>query len=224
MEITWYGANCVALREQGITLLYDPFDESDAVNGKPGLRKPGFDVDLLVSSRRQEWKGFTDVPGDPVVISVPGQFESGGVFVHSLPGAGGDSEKTSEEAGHLIHFMDFGQTGVLHMGTHGAAFRTADRRLREELIALKTDILILPMGTDDDRDPGWIRDLCQDLEPRICIPVQFAPETVADIAPALQAAGAVPADAVKRYRSTRREAGAEGTTVVLLSLSDISRP
>ncbi len=234
MEITWYGANCVALREEDITVLYDPFradlDQQgqasllDSAVVPPALHHPGFPVDILVSSQHYGPDTFTGMPGEPVVISVPGQFESGGVFIHSLPTDFPTNAETAADAGRLGHFFDFGQTGVMHMGRPGAEFRAVHKRLVEDLIALKTDILILPVGAGTQEDMAWALKLCKTLEPRICIPVQYDPTAWGEVASGLQALGSVSEDPQKRYRATRKDAGAEGSSVVMLTVSPISKP
>lgn len=242
MEITWYGANCVALREENITVLYDPFQGAVNQPGQtpllqeapylPALRNPGFDVDILVSSQHHRQDAFGAMPGEPVVVSVPGQFESGGVFIHSLP-CDVAKPKTDEEAtpspenlvlGRLVHFFDFGQTGVMHMGHPGARFRSSQKRLVEELFAHKTDILILPIGTEEQRDMEWALQLCKDLDPRICIPVQYNPEVMGELRAGLQSMGSLNDEAQKRYRATRKDASSEGSSVILLTVSTISKP
>ena len=242
MEITWYGANCVALREEGITVLYDPFQTDvdqqgqalllDSTGVSPALREPGFHVDILVSSLQHSQDAFQAIPGNPVVVSVPGQFESGGVFIHSLPcdlarpetDSQAHAETAAADAGRLVHFFDFGQTGVMHMGHPGAEFRLSYKRLVEDLVALKTDILILPMGTGTKKDMDWALRLCKALEPRICIPVQYDPAALGEIAHGLQAMGSLNEEPQKRYRATRKDAGSEGSSVVMLTVSPISKP
>ncbi len=237
MEITWYGANCVALREEGITVLYDPFQTDgdqqgqasllDSTGVPPALREPGFHVDILVSSLHHSPDAFQAIPGNPVVVSVPGQFESGGVFIHSLPcdaGSPAHAETAAADAGRLVHFFDFGQTGVMHMGHPGAEFRPSYKRLVEDLVALKTDILMLPMGAGTKQDMDWALRLCKALEPRICIPVQYDPAALGEIALGLQAVGSLNAEPQKRYRATRKDAGSEGASVVMLTVSSISKP
>ncbi len=242
MEITWYGANCVALREESITILYDPFQ--GAANQQvqtplleespecPTLRSPGFEVDILVTSQHYKQDTFGDMPGEPVVVSVPGQFESGGVFIHSLPcDVAGPKIDGAEilplenaTTRRLVHFFDFGQTGVMHMGHPGARFRPSQKRLVEELFALKTDILILPIGSEEQRDMDWALQLCKVLDPRICIPVQYNPEAIGELRTGLQSMGSLNNEAQKRYRATRKDAGSEGSSVILLTVSNISKP
>lgn len=242
MEVTWYGANCVALREEGITVLYDPFQVEADLQGQapllnesvsqPNLRKPGFDVDILVSSQHYSQRSFQSMPGTPLVVSVPGQFESSGIFIHSLPSEVANVQTDPQSApvpksarpGNLVHFFDFGQTGVTHMGHPGAKFRPSEKRLVEDLIAHRTDILILPMGTDEEMDLEWALELSKKLDPRICIPVQYDPQAVGTIASGLQSLGSMNEEAQKRYRATRKDAGSEGSTVVLLSVSPIDKP
>lgn len=242
MEVTWYGANCVALREEGITVLYDPFQLDTNFSGQasllegssspPALRSPGFDVDILVSSQHHTQKAFDSLQEETLVVSVPGQFESSGIFIHSLPcdsaktqtDPPGSSTVDSAHPGNLLHFLDFGQTGVMHMGHPGANFRSSDKRLVEDLIAHKTDILILPMGTGEERDLDWALKLSKKLDPRICIPVLYDPEAVGEIATGLQSLGTMNEEAQKRYRATRKDASSENSAVVLLTVSPIEKP
>lgn len=236
VEITWYGANCVGLREQGVTVLYDPFVKAvstasptllDLVDDKPGadpLMNPGFDVDIAVSSQYMEPDSLTALPGTPAVISVPGEFEFRGVFIHALrlelPDNGGDAALPW----HLAHHMDFGSFGITHLGMPGAMFRTADRRLVENLITAKTDILVLPLGQGEGLEMEWAIRMCRQLEPRYCIPINYGVGDMERIISSLQTLGPLQTEVQKRFRSTRKDAGEEGTATFLLSVSDISRP
>lgn len=237
MEVTWYGDNCVAMREGGVTVLCDPFAAADDRDQPPQLfdddatppaqtLTPGFDVDVVTSScgLDQHPTGLPSLPGDPVVIATPGEFEAKGVFIQSLRLERPADASAASAAGRLAYHFDFGASGLAHLGAPGTAFRPTDRRLVENLIVAKTDILLLPLGRGARLELDWAIQTCKKLEPKVCIPIAYDPADVDRITARLQVLGPIHAEASKRYRVTRKEAAHEGAAIFLLTPSSLSRP
>ena len=249
MDITWYGDNCVGIRERGVTVLYDPFIlsgadgsniEKDAqpelfaaetsppadeggTQPQMTLRPLGFDVDIVISSLRVDESELSSLNGAPKVIAAPGEFESRGVFVQSLVLVPSDSEEYSSPNCRLAHFMDFGTTTITHMGMSCASFRPRDSRLIENLVQKQTGILILPLGTGDNLDMDWALRISKQLDPKVCIPVGYCQEDLETIVPRLQTMGPVVTETQKRYR-VKKDGVDEGTASILLSPSTLNRP
>lgn len=238
MEVTWYGDNCVAMREGGVTVLCDPFAaEEDDDDQPPQLfdddatppaqtLTPGFDVDVVTSSCSldQNQTDLQSLPGDPVVIATPGEFEAKGVFIQSLRLDRQADASAAPVARRLAYHFDFGASGIAHLGAPGTAFRPTDRRLVENLVVAKTDILLLPLGRGAQLELDWAIQTCKKLEPKVCIPIAYDAADVDRIVTRLQVLGPINAEAPKRYRVTRKEAAHEGASIFLLTPSSISRP
>ncbi len=237
MEVTWYGDNCVAMREGGVTVLCDPFAPEDDRAQPPQLfdddatpsaqtLTPGFDVDVVTSSCSLDpnQTGLPSLPGAPVVIAAPGEFEAKGVFIQSLRLERPAEAAAESAAGRLAYHFDFGASGLAHLGAPGTAFRPRDRRLVENLIVAKTDILLLPLGRGAQLALDWAIQTCKKLEPKVCIPIAYDAADVDRIAARLQVLGPISAEAQKRYRVTRKEAAHEGATIFLLTPSSLGRP
>ena len=78
MEITWYGQSCFRLTERGMaTVVTDPFDHK-AIGYSPLKLK----ADIVTVSHDAPGHNNTDaVKGTSHVITGPGEFEIGGVFI-----------------------------------------------------------------------------------------------------------------------------------------------
>lgn len=235
MEITWYGSNCVGLREREVTVLYDPFQtvvEAEAATLFEEAeertvweaKEPGFDVDIVVCSARESAPAIQAMRGDPKVFATPGEFEARGVYIQSLKLESPDPERPAAGSIRLAQHFDFGLSTVTHVGVTGAAFRAADRKLVDALLAKKTDILILPLGQGENLDLEWAARMCRRLAPKQCIPVDYDVAELERILPQLQALGQLAGEPQKRFRTTKKEEGDGGMSTCLLTVSDISRP
>jgi len=103
MEITWYGHSCFRLVERGMaTVICDPFDHR--VAGYDALKLKG-DV-LTVSQDSPEHNFVNAVKGDPHLITGPGEFEIGGVFITGVQ-TNGLSKKNEPELRNTLYVFDY---------------------------------------------------------------------------------------------------------------------
>ena len=83
MELTWYGHSCFRMVERGLAaVVTDPYDDSI---GYPALK---LKADIVTVSHEAPGHNYVDaVKGERQVITGPGEYEIGGVFVTGLAAA-----------------------------------------------------------------------------------------------------------------------------------------
>ena len=68
MDISWYGFSCFRIRENGVTILCDPFDKSI------GITMPKVRADIVTLSHDQAGHNAIErTTGDPKIITGPGE-------------------------------------------------------------------------------------------------------------------------------------------------------
>ena len=81
MEITWYGHSCFRITDRGqATVVCDPYD-SEHVGYQPLKLKADI---VTVSHESPSHSYLKGVKGEPYVITGPGEYEIGGVFITGL--------------------------------------------------------------------------------------------------------------------------------------------
>ena len=90
MEITWYGHSCFRLTERNMaTVVTDPYD-----NKSIGYFPLKLKADIVTISHDAPGHNNSDVvKGTSHVISGPGEFEIGGVFITGVQTDGGGAAK-----------------------------------------------------------------------------------------------------------------------------------
>ncbi len=115
MEITWYGHSCFRLTERNMaTVVADPFD-----NKSIGYFPLKLKADIVTVSHDAPGHNNTDaVKGTSHVITGPGEFEIGGVFITGVQTDGaGRAKKAKEEAvRNTLYVFDYDGITVAHLG------------------------------------------------------------------------------------------------------------
>lgn len=95
MEITWYGHSCFRITERNLaTVVTDPYDHR-AVGYAPLKLK----ADIVTVSHSAPGHNYlAAVKGEPYVITGPGEYEIGGVFITGLQTNGTGKKSTDERA------------------------------------------------------------------------------------------------------------------------------
>jgi len=111
MEIVWYGHSCFRITERGMgSVVTDPFDS--AVAGYSPLK---LKAEIVTISCDDPAHNFSKaVKGDPLVISGPGEYEVGGVFITGMRTA--SDKKDADGLRNTLYIMDFGTLTVAHLG------------------------------------------------------------------------------------------------------------
>jgi L-ascorbate metabolism protein UlaG (beta-lactamase superfamily) len=165
MEITWYGHSCFRLMERGMaTVVCDPFDHN--LVGYEALKLKA-DV-LTVSQDSPEHNFVNAVNGDPHLITGPGEFEIGGVFITGVQ-TNGLARKNEPELRNTLYVFEYNGITVAHLGEMN---RVPTQAEVEALGPVK--VALVPVGDGDSLNAAKAAEVISLIEPSIVIPMHYA--------------------------------------------------
>jgi len=172
MEITYLGHSCLKIRGKEVTLVTDPYCES------VGYRwiRPTANI-VTVSHSHEGHSNSAGVDGNPRVISRPGEYEIGGVFVMGVPNFH-DSEQGKTRGKNISYVIEMEDMRLCHLGDLG---HLPSARQAEELGNL--DILIAPVGGQSTIDAKGAADIVRHLNPKVVIPMHYQSSVVTWLEP-----------------------------------------
>src|SRR5512140_3810778 len=167
MEITWYGHSCFRLTERGMaTVVADPFD-SKAIGYSPLKLK----ADIVTVSHDAPGHNYPDaVKGTSHVITTPGEFEIGGVFITGIQTDGsGPSKKSKDQVRNTLFVFDYDGLTVAHLGDLKVVPTQA------EIEALGTvNVALVPVGAGGGLNAAKAAEIISVIEPNIVVPMHYA--------------------------------------------------
>jgi L-ascorbate metabolism protein UlaG (beta-lactamase superfamily) len=175
MEIVWYGHSCFRLTERNMaTVVSDPYDHNIA--GYEPLKLKG-DI-VTVSHDALGHNNVTAVKGKSRVITGPGEYEIGGVFITGVQ-TNGHSKRTDEEPRNTLYVYDYDGITVAHLGD----LRRVPTQM--EIEALGTvNIALVPVGGGGGLSAAKAAEVVSVIEPGIVIPMHFStPHSLIKLAP-----------------------------------------
>lgn len=175
MEITWFGHSCFRLTERGLaTVVTDPYDHRSAGYEQLKLR-----ADVVTVSHEAPGHNFVSaVKGANHVITGPGEFEIGEVFITGVQ-TDGQGKRDPEEPRNTLYVFDYNGVTVAHLGDL--------RRVpsQAEIEALGTvHVALVPVGGGGGLTAAKAAEVVSLIEPGFVIPMHFAtPESTLKLAP-----------------------------------------
>ncbi|MDD5370018.1 MAG: MBL fold metallo-hydrolase [Anaerolineaceae bacterium] len=165
MEITWYGHSCFRLAERGLaTVVTDPFDSREI-----GYEPLKLKADIVTISHDSPGHNFASaVKGDPRVITGPGEYEIGSVFITAVQTAG-RVKRENEELRNTLYVFDYNGLTVAHLGDMS---RVPTQAEVEALGSVK--IALVPVGAGGGLNASKAAEVVSLLEPNIVIPMHYA--------------------------------------------------
>jgi L-ascorbate metabolism protein UlaG (beta-lactamase superfamily) len=175
MEIVWYGHSCFRLIERGMAaVVTDPYDHT--VAGYDALK---LKADIVTVSHDAPGHNFiSSVKGKSHVLTGPGEYEIGGVFITGVQ-TNGHSKRASDEPRNTLYVFDYNGVTVAHLGDL--------RRVpsQTEIEALGTvHVALVPVGGGGGLNAAKAAEVVSLLEPGIVIPMHYStPVTIIKLAP-----------------------------------------
>lgn len=160
MEITWYGLSCFRITERSMsTIVTDPYDPEST-----GLNEIKLRADIVtISHDAPSHSHLKSVREQKWVITGPGEYEIGGVFLHAM--RVGNREKNGNN---IVCVYDYDGLTVAHLGD------IQDVPKRKELEAMgSVDILLVPVGGGKGLSAGKAAEVVNLIEPKIVIPMHY---------------------------------------------------
>lgn len=164
MEITWYGHSCFRLTERGLaTVVTDPYDHT--VAGYEALKLRG---DIVTVSHDAPGHNYvTAVKGRSRVITGPGEFEIGGVFITGVQTNSGQ-KRNNEEPSNTLYVFDYDGITVAHLGDLQKVPSQA------EIEALgNVSVVLVPVGGGGGLAAAKAVEVVSLLEPGVVIPMHY---------------------------------------------------
>jgi L-ascorbate metabolism protein UlaG (beta-lactamase superfamily) len=162
MEITWYGGGCFRLRGRGATVITDPF-APDA-----GYRLPRMGANIVTISHNGPANNYARVVrDDPYVVSGPGEYEVGGVFVIGVACYHDDADG-AEHGPNTAYLIELEDMTICHLGDLG---HVPTQEQIEEFDGI--DILMVPVGGKDTLTGPRAAEVVNLLEPKVVIPMRY---------------------------------------------------
>lgn len=159
MEITWYGHSCFRITERGMaTVVTDPY-----LNSEIGYDPLKLKADIVSVSHDVSGHNNTDsVSGNDWIISGPGEYEIGGVFITAVP-----TRKNSGTKNLAIAF-DFNGIKVAHLGSTKSV---PTSKMVETFGTV--DVLLLPVGGGEGLNANKAAEVVNLFSPSIVIPMHY---------------------------------------------------
>src|SRR3989344_846999 len=210
MIITYYGLQFLKIQQGDLTIAYNPTSKKSASKAKP----PHFGADIaLVSLNHPDFNGIENLSHggkNPFVVSGPGEYERRGISVRGYTTKshyGGEEERintlyTLEALGIKLCFA-------------GAIDVVPDDEIVQEA-ALNADIFFVPIGDKDVFSPERAYAFASSLEPKIIIPIHYAPGGENSLRKFLKEAGEEKVKPLENFIVKKSDLdGKEGDVVVL---------
>lgn len=162
MEITWFGLSCFRLAERGFaTVVTDPFDPGETGYGPLRLK-----ADIVTVSHDAQGGNFLcAVDGSPHIITSPGEYEVGGVFITGIQLGG---QRRPGETSNTVFVFDYGSITVAHLGDLN---RTPTQA---EIEAMGTvNIALVPIGSTHGLNAARAAEVISLIEPNLVIPMHY---------------------------------------------------
>ncbi|MEI6532199.1 MAG: MBL fold metallo-hydrolase [Candidatus Roizmanbacteria bacterium] len=162
MDIKYIGHSSFLIKSKDAKVVIDPFDKSI------GIHFPKTEADVVtISHHHIDHDSLSNIPGEPLVIDWPGEFECKGVRITGYASYH-DAKKGEERGENVIYKFEVEGITVLHMGDIG---HIVDDKLVEEIGPI--DVLMIPVGGRYTIDATQASDVIKKLEPTIVIPMHY---------------------------------------------------
>ena len=165
MEITWYGHSCFRLTERNYAnVVTDPFDHKSV--GYDALK---LKAEIVTVSHDAPGHNNTDaVKGTTHVLTGPGEFEIGGVFITAVQ-TDGTGKKSKDKTRNTLYVFDYDGITVAHLGDLQQA------PSQGEVEALGTvNVALIPVGGGTSLNAAKAVEVVSLLEPNLVIPMHYA--------------------------------------------------
>lgn len=165
MEIKFHGHACFSIKDGNITIVTSPFSESI------GLKLPKLKADVVIVGHNSEaHNNVKGVEGDPMLLNWPGEYETKGVHfkgIHSFH----NSIEDEEQLENTIFKINMNGFRLCHLGAQGTKLTPEQLELVGDV-----DVLFVPVGKVGSLDAKKAKEVIEQIEPRIVIPMTYDTE------------------------------------------------
>jgi L-ascorbate metabolism protein UlaG (beta-lactamase superfamily) len=164
MEITWFGLSCFRLTERGLaSIVTDPYDHH--ISGYEPLKLKAEVV--TISHDAPGHNNAAVVKGKTHVLTGPGEYEIGGVFITGVQTNG--VKRDSDELRNTLYVFDYEGLTVAHLGD----LRRVPSQAEVEALG-NVHVVLVPVGGGGGLSPSKAVEVVSLIEPGIVIPMHYS--------------------------------------------------
>ena len=210
MEINWHGLSCFRLTERGLaTVVTDPYDHKAV-----GFELLNLRGEIVTVSHDAPGHNFvTSVKGHSRVITGPGEFEIGGVFITGVQ-TNKKSKSSTKELRNTLYVFDYDGVTVAHLGD---LQRVPSQTEIENLGGV--NVVLVPVGGGGGLSASKAAEIVSLLEPGFVIPMHYrVPESSLVLDPLdrfIKEMGVGTVEPIPSLKVTRSTVPSEARVVVL---------
>jgi L-ascorbate metabolism protein UlaG (beta-lactamase superfamily) len=175
MEIKCYGLSCFRLTERGMaSVVTDPYDHT--VVGLEALKLRG---EIVTVSHDAPGHNFVSaVKGHNRIITGPGEFEIGGVFITGVQ-TNRTTKRSPKELRNTLYVFDYDGITVAHLGD----IQKVPSQTEIESLG-GVNVVLVPVGGGGSLNAAKAAEIVSLLEPGIVIPMHYQlPESNLELSP-----------------------------------------
>lgn len=165
MKITWFGHSCFRISDRRMTsVVCDPYD-----NKEVGYVPLKLKADIVtVSHDSPRHKNLKVVNGDPYVITGPGEYEIGGVFVTGLRT---EKRKVNNQGNpnNILYLINYFGITIVHLGD----MIQVPTQSEVESIG-PVHVALVPVGGGDGLNAAKASEVISLFEPNIVVPMHYS--------------------------------------------------
>ena len=213
MDITYLGHASFLLKGSQAKIVVDPYSEASLNRPFPKV-----EADIVtISHQHDDHNAVGQVGGDPLIISIPGEYEKNGVRMYGFD-TFHDKSKGEERGKNTMFKFEIDGVSILHCGDLGHALSS------ETIQDINgADVVLVPVGGFYTIDADEARQLVEKLEPSIVVPMHYrvegSPALMKDVAPLsefLEKVGVTDAEPVKKLSIKKSDLGEEEMKIVVM--------
>jgi L-ascorbate metabolism protein UlaG (beta-lactamase superfamily) len=165
MEITWHGLSCFRMSERGLaSIVTDPYDHKSV-----GLEPLKIKGDIVTVSHDAPGHNFISaVKGRNYLVTGPGEYEVGGVFITGVQ-TNGRGKRGSDETHNTLYVFDLEGVTVAHLGDLNRVPSQAEVEALGEV-----NVALVPVGGGGSLNAAKAAEMVSLLEPGIVIPMHYS--------------------------------------------------
>jgi L-ascorbate metabolism protein UlaG (beta-lactamase superfamily) len=212
MNIKFHGHACFSIETDGGTIVTDPF------SNEIGLKMPALKADVItVSHNDAPYNNREAIPGEPRVFSWAGEYETCGIHfkgIHSFHNTKDDKEQLEN----VVFLINDHGIKLCHLGAQGTKLTP------EQLEQIgDVDVLFVPVGGKGTVDAKKAKEIVEQIEPRVIIPMAYHTEGsklgLGTLAAFLDVMGAKSTEPVDTFKVKKSELPEDNSKVVIINAS-----
>lgn len=153
MEIQFKGESCFTLKnDKGTQIIINPSSGLKDISAK-----------IVTISEGPDNSNIEGIGGNPQILNWPGEYEIDGIAITGIPT--NDNKKIKENT--VFKFL-VDQIRICHMGSFNI-------KATDDIIDKigNVDILIIPVGGENSINAEQAKDIIEEIDPRIIIPMHY---------------------------------------------------